>query len=247
MYGVYYRTAGPAGKLAMKLFRKPLTRYDLRSAEGVDLFIANSAFVAERILRIYGRESTVIHPPVDVAFFEQDSGAAKEDFYLVAGACVPYKHPELALEACRRMGRKLVVAGSGPMWEKLRKSAGPETVFVPSPSKEALRRLYASARALLFPGIEDFGIIPVECQAAGTPVIACGAGGALETVRPGRSGLFFEEQTVDALCQAIEGFEGRSWDSALCRESAERFTREAFRAKFMLAAAPFLTSADEKR
>ena len=95
--------------------------------------------------------------------------------------------------------------------------------------------------------IEDFGIMPVECQAAGTPVIACGAGGALETVRPGRSGLFFAEQTVDALCQAIEEFEGRKWESALCRESAGRFTCEVFRRKFMLAAAPFLPPADEKR
>ncbi|MBQ7695827.1 MAG: glycosyltransferase [Lentisphaeria bacterium] len=248
MYDVYYRDAGPAGKLAMKLFRKPLTRYDLRSAESVDLFIANSTFVAERIRRIYGRESTVVHPPVDVEFFAQvPPGTPKEDFYLVAGACVPYKHPELAIEACRRMGRKLVVAGSGPLWKKLRKNAGAEAVFIPSPSKEELRRLYASARALLFPGIEDFGIVPVECQAAGTPVIACGAGGALDTVRPGRSGLFFEEQTVETLCRAIEEFEGRRWESALCRESAERFTREVFRRKFMLAAAPFLPSADEKR
>ena len=184
---------------------------------------------------------------LELEFFAQETGAEKEDFYLVAGACVPYKHPELAVETCRRMRRNLVVAGAGPLWEKLRKNAGPETVFIPSPSKEELRRLYASARALLFPGIEDFGIIPVECQAAGTPVIACGAGGALETVQPGRSGLFFTEQTVDALCQAIEEFEGKKWESTPCRESAERFTSEVFREQFMLAAAPFLPPADEKR
>jgi len=233
MYGEYLRDASPAGKLAMMLFRKPLIRYDRRSAEGVDLFLANSRFVAERIRRVYGRESVVVHPPVDVEYFSEELRSPREDFYLVAGAFVPYKHPELALEACCRMGRRVVAAGSGPLWEELRRSAPPNVTFVEHPDRETLRNLYASARALLFPGIEDFGIMPVECQAAGTPVIACGAGGALETVIPGQTGLFFGEQTAGSLCRAVEEFESRTWSSAACRENAAKFSAAVFRRNFM--------------
>ncbi len=253
MSDMYYQAAGPGGKLAMKLFLRRLRDYDRRSADAVDHFIANSAFVAERIRRIYGRESIVIHPPVNSAFFSDPgrpgANAPTRDYYLCAGQITHYKRVGIAVRACLKLGRRLIVAGDGPeRAEIMQVAAGsPLITFENLCSNERFRELFTNARALIFPGIEDFGIIPVECQAAGTPVIACGAGGALETVRPGRSGLFFEEQTVDALCRAIEEFEGRKWESALCRESAERFTRETFRKKFMLAAAPFLPHADEKR
>lgn len=212
MYDDYYRDAGPCGRLAMRLFAPGLRRADLRSAESVDQFVANSAFVAARIRRIYGRDAVVVHPPVDVDFF---GGAVSvpdgEPYYLFAGAPVKYKRLDLAQEACRRMGRRLVVAGGGNVTD------------------ERLRALYAGARALLFPGVEDFGIVPVEAQAAGTPVIAFGAGGARETVKDGETGLFFGEQSVEGLCGAIEAFEARAWSPEACRAYAARFAPDAFR------------------
>ena len=217
MHDEYYRDAGLGGKLAMKLFTPYLRKEDLKSAESVDQFIANSHFVAERIRRIYGRDSVVVHPPVDVEFFSSpikhsNTQTPKHSpYYLFAGANVKYKRLDLAEAACAKMGRRLVVAKGV--------------------SDEELRTLYAGARALIFPGIEDFGIVPVEAQAAGTPVIAFGKGGALETVRDGETGLFFSEQTVESLCNAIEEFEGRNWDSANCRANAMRFSPREFEHK----------------
>ena len=210
MYDGYYREAGLGGKIAMRLFTPHMRREDLKSAESVDQFVANSRFVADRIRRIYGRDSIVVHPPCDVEFFGGGQ-YEKKDYYLFAGAPVKYKRLDLAVAACKRMGRELVVAGGGGF------------------SPEDMRRCYAEARALLFPGIEDFGIVPVEAQAAGTPVIAFGQGGALETVKGGESGLFFHEQTIDALCHAMEEFEGRSWDRDNCRENAKGFSGAAFK------------------
>ena len=212
MHDDYYRDAGLGGKFAMKLFTPYLRKEDLKSAESVDTFVANSHFVAERIKRIYGRESIVVHPPCDVEFFGVGRHE-KKDYYLFAGAPVKYKRLDLAVAACKRMGRKLVAAGGGGF------------------SPEDMRRCYAEARALIFPGIEDFGIVPVEAQAAGTPVIAFGKGGALETVRDGETGLFFSEQTVESLCHAIEEFEGRTWDSENCRANAIRFSSHEFEYK----------------
>ena len=209
LHDEYYRDAGPFGKLAMRLFTPYLRRADLKSAESVDAFVANSAFVADRIKRIYGRDSTVVHPPVDVAFFG-DCPRGAGDYYLFAGAPVKYKRLDLARATCARLGRRLVVAGGGGF------------------SREGLRTAYAGARALLFPGMEDFGIVPVEAQAAGTPVIAYGVGGARETVVEGETGLFFAEQTVESLCSAIEEFEGRSWLPERCRAQAARFAPAVF-------------------
>ena len=211
MHDEYYRDAGLGGKLAMKLFTPYLRKEDLRSAESVDQFIANSRFVAERIKRIYGRDAIVVHPPVDVEFYSHPSSLVphpSSPYYLFAGANVKYKRLDLAEAACRRMGRKLVVARGV--------------------SDEDLRALYAGAKALLFPGLEDFGIVPVEAQAAGTPVIAFGQGGALETVVDGETGLFFKEQSVEALCNAIEEFEGKDFNPDLCVENSARFNYDSF-------------------
>lgn len=207
MYDEYYREEGVVGKFAMKLFAPYLRKEDLKSAESVDTFVANSRFVAERIRRIYGREAKVVNPPVDVDAYHGQY--ERKDYYLFAGANVPYKRLDLARKACAKMGRELKVVGGGM-------------------SDEEFRRAYGEARALIFPGIEDFGIVPVEAQAAGTPVIAFGRGGALETVRGGETGLFFEEQTVESLTGAIEEFEGRKWDPAKCVEQAEKFRKERF-------------------
>ena len=216
LYDDYYRDAGPFGKIAMKLFTPHLRREDLKSVESVDVFVANSAFVAERIKRLYGRDSMVVHPPVDVEFFG-DCVRGAGDYYLFAGAPVKYKRLDLARAACARLGRRLVVAGGGGF------------------TREDLRTAYAGARALLFPGVEDFGIVPVEAQAAGTPVIAYGVGGARETVVAGETGLFFAEQTVESLCSAIEEFEGRTWSPARCREQAIRFAPSLFSHRMMAA------------
>lgn len=233
LYDEYRRSAGPGARLAMCLFRERLRRLDRASAEAVDHFIANSRFVAERIFRIYHRDAEVIHPPVDTEFYSSVRRIPVE-YYLFAGQLIPYKHPELAVEACRRLGRPLVVVGEGPMRPQLEElAAGGNVTFAGRVSDEALRRYYAGARALLFPGCEDFGIVPVEAQAAGTPVIALGRGGALETVRGGETGLFFLESTADALIGAMLRFEAEGdWDEALCRANAEQFSRAEFRRKF---------------
>ena len=239
MHDEYYRSAGICGRIAMKAFTGYLRREDMRSAESVDEFIANSAFVAERIKRIYGRESSVVHPPVDVDFFGKEAsvslpaGVEPGSYYLYAGELRDYKRPDLAVESCLRMGRKLVVVGNGRMRERLERSVGGRggVMFLGRVSDDVLRGLFSRARALLFPGVEDFGIVPVEAQAAGVPVIARGEGGALETVVDGATGLFFSESSVQSLCSAIESFEAREWSADLCRENAARFSVGKFTAK----------------
>ncbi len=238
MSDLYYQAAGPGGKLAMKLFLRRLRDYDRRSADAVDHFIANSAFVADRIRRVYGRDSAVIHPPVNTAFFSDPgrpgANAPKRDFYLCAGQITPYKRVDLAVLACIRLGRRLVVAGDGPELKRVRQTAGnsPLVTFEGRCTNERLRELFTHARALIFPGIEDFGIVPLEAQAAGTPVIAFGRGGALETVLSGRTGLFFPEQTPEALANTIEEFEAApAWDPAVCAAHAAQFNPERFRAE----------------
>ena len=232
MYQDYYDNAGFAGKTAMRLFKNYLRHYDLKSAESVDHFIANSRFVSERIKRIYNREAAVIHPPVDVDFY-RCSGGEKQDFYLVAGHLHPYKNPVIALEACRKLRRRCVVAGAGPLENALRKEYTENIfTFTGRVSDEKLRELYSSARALIFPGIEDFGIVPLEAQAAGTPVIALGIGGALETVIEGRTGLFFDRPSADALADKLLQFEKLTFSSEVCRRNAENFSPEVFRKKF---------------
>ena len=238
LHDEYYRMAGLGGRLAMRLFTSSLRKADLKSAESVDLFIANSHFIADRIKRVYGRDAKVVHPMVNYDFFSQGH-YEKKGYYLLAGQNVYYKHPEIAVAACLRMNRRLVVVGAGT--ERLQKLANgsPLVTFRGRVSDEDLRRSYAEARALLFPGLEDFGIVPLEAQAAGTPVIAYGRGGALETVVDGKTGLFFGEQTVESLCSAIESFEAKSasLDPADCRARASNFTPANFRSAFLAAIA----------
>ncbi len=234
MYGDYYRNSGLAGKIAMGTFKNYLRKYDLKSAESVDHFIANSSFVADRIKRIYGRESTVIHPPCDSEYFSAGERSGPEDYYLFVGQLIAYKRPDLAVDACRKLGRKLIIAGDGNVRKALEKSAASDAniQFAGRPSREKLRELYARAKALLFPGVEDFGIVPIEAQAAGTPVIALGKGGALETVRDNETGLFFKEETVQSLIDAITEFEAKSWDIQRIRAHAEHFNPARFRQEF---------------
>jgi glycosyltransferase involved in cell wall biosynthesis len=239
MHDEYYRNTGFGGRLAMKFFTRYLRKEDLKSAESVDVFVANSAFVADRIRRIYGRESTVVHPPVDIDFFGVSAQCPPlldiepKSYYLYAGELRDYKRPDLAVEACLRMGRKLVVVGNGRMRDSLMRRIGgrSEVVFLGRVSDEELRNVLANAKALLFPGAEDFGIVPVEAQAAGTPVIALGEGGALETVREGETGLFFNSQIAESLCGVIEAFEAKRWDPDVCRKNASKFSQAEFKSR----------------
>jgi glycosyltransferase involved in cell wall biosynthesis len=224
----YY--AGDWKQLALRAARGPLRAWDLRSNRQVDEFLAISRHVAERIRRFYGREAEVVYPPADTEFYRPPAaGAAREDFWLMAGALEPYKRADLAIEAFRRWRRRLVVVGKGTMLAKLRASAPPNVEFLGWQPDEAVRELYGKARGLVFPGEEDFGIVPLEAQACGCPVVAYGVGGAQETVREGETGLFFQEPTVDALLAALGEADRREWDPAALRAQAGRFSRARFR------------------
>lgn len=219
--------------------------WDTRTANGVDYFIANSHFIARRIKKVYGRDAEVIYPPVDISKFALST--EKEDYYLTASRMVPYKKMKLIVEAFNAMpNKKLVVIGDGPEYAKIKAIAGPNITMIGYQPDEVLQEKMQHAKAFVFAAEEDFGITPVEAQACGTPVIAYGKGGALETVRglnaphqpatenvmrPAPTGMFFYEQTVEAICAAVEQFEQQAdaIDPAACRANAERFSEQAFR------------------
>jgi len=218
-------------RLALPPVLARLRREDLAGAAGPDVLVANSRHVAERIERYYGRSAEIVHPPVDVERFLRLERQPR-DYYLAFGRVVPYKRVDLAVAACARVGRALKVAGDGRALGAVRAQAVGEGVeFLGSVSQLERDRLLGGARALLFPGEEDFGIVPVEAQAAGVPVIAYGIGGAAETVLDGRTGVLFAEQSATALAQAIERFEGLGLDAQDARENARGFGRERFRAE----------------
>lgn len=225
---------GPFLRLLLPPLLSRLRREDALCVPRVDRFLTNSSHVANRIRKYYRRSAIVVHPPVAVGPFlacERSPG----DAYLVVSRLVPYKRVDLAVAACSRLGRPLVVIGDGRSRERLETMAGPTVSFLGYVCDRRLREQMASCRALLFPGEEDFGMVPVEAQAAGLPVIAYGAGGALETVVDGRTGVFFREQTLDSLCEAIKRFERLSLDPGEARRQAlafgpERFDREFERA-----------------
>jgi glycosyltransferase involved in cell wall biosynthesis len=208
-----------------------LRRQDLAGAGGPDVFVANSRHVAERIARYYGRPAEVVNPPIDVGHY-LGLARAPQDFYLAFGRVVPYKRVDLAVIACARLGRALKVAGDGRALATVRLEAGTGTEFLGKVSARERDELLRGARALLFPGEEDFGIVPVEAQAAGVPVIAYGVGGASESVLDGRTGVLFGEQSVAGLAEAVERFEGLTLEDEQLRANAQRFGRERFRAEF---------------
>ncbi len=205
----------------------------------VTRFVAISRGVSERIRRHYARPSRVVHPPVDVERF-QPTGARPDDYYLLVGAFVPYKREDLAIEAFRRSGRRLVVAGDGPLRGRIEASAPPNVEFVGRVPDDTLAELFAGCRALVHPQHEDFGLVAVEVQAAGRPVIALAAGGALDTVRPlhdtphegaeAPTGVLFEQQSAEALAAAVERFERSEhvFDAKAIRRHAEHFGPRRF-------------------
>lgn len=229
-------TQGVKSLLARWMLHK-LRLWDTRTANGVDDFIAISDYISRRIDKTYRRDSTVIYPPVDVSRFQV--GSEREDIYVTASRMVPYKRLPMIVEAFRDLpDRRLVVIGDGPDLDRCRQLAGPNVQMLGFQPTDVLLHWMQRARAFVFAAEEDFGIAPLEAQACGTPVIAFARGGALETIRghagPGRSGLFFHEQTPHAIAQAVRDFEAASGEITpqACRENALRFSPERFREEF---------------
>jgi glycosyltransferase involved in cell wall biosynthesis len=225
---------------AMVRLRPRLQRWDVATVPRVHQFIANSENVRARIRRIYQRDASVIYPPVDVEFYCRGVSARqpdRESFYLIVSALAPYKRVDIAIEAFRRMNRKLVVIGEGQERRRLKESAGSGIEFLGWLNQAELRSYYQRCRGLLFPGEEDFGIIPLEAMAAGCPVIAYRRGGALETVVENKTGIFFYAQTPQAIREAVKRFETLSFHPADVSAHAGRFNRQhcaaAFRSYFL--------------
>lgn len=227
---------GVKGKIAKAILHY-MRMWDVRTANGVDFFIANSEFIAKRIKKCYRREAAVIYPPVDVEAFKMRE--EKEDFYLTASRMVPYKKMDLIVEAFSRMpDKKLVVIGDGPDFGKIKSKATNNITLLGYQPFGVLKDYMQKAKAFVFAAEEDFGITPVEAQACGTPVIAFGKGGALETVKgldeENPTGIFFEEQSIKSIYMAVHDFE-KHYDIFLsknCRHNAERFSTEIFKEKF---------------
>jgi glycosyltransferase involved in cell wall biosynthesis len=217
------------GPMASRFLYRPvmsaLARWDAATAPRVDRFVANSAFVADRIRRYYSRAATVVYPPVDTEFFQPDTQPPSGHF-LIVSALVPYKRLELAIDACLRLEMPLRIAGDGPERERLERRSSPLVTFLGPITGERLREEYRSARAVLLPGEEDFGIVPVEAQACGTPVVAYARGGALETVRDNETGILFDEPTAASLASALSRVTQREFDRPRLHAHAERFSRE---------------------
>jgi glycosyltransferase involved in cell wall biosynthesis len=220
-----------AQKIALKMFRSRMQRWDCEAAKRVDYFVANSKFVRERISEYYGRDAEVIHPPIDVEFYKPSPEVPREDFYLGAGALVPYKRFDLVVQAFNELGYPLVLAGNGPELRRLRNMAKSNVDVRGWVTDEELRRLYSRARAMVFAGREDFGMVAVEAQSCGCPVIAFAAGGSSETVQDGRNGVLFAEQHPGDLIAAVRRFETMTWPVAQVRHRVESFSSEVFKAR----------------
>ncbi len=244
-YETYRSQMGGVTRTVFSAAAGPLRRWDVAAAQSVTFFVANSKYVADRIRRRYGRESAVIYPPIDLG---RARTAVAGEHYLCAGRLVGYKRTELLIAASKRLGRRLRIVGAGPEEAKLRRIAGQGVTLLGELSTEALWDEYAQCRALLFAADEDFGMVPLEAQACGRPVVAYGAGGSLETVRgsgSGRTGVYFGQQTVESVMQGILEFEAAEalgeFDSTVIREWAAGFRTEIFLKRlreFVLSVAP---------
>jgi glycosyltransferase involved in cell wall biosynthesis len=213
------------------LMRHPLRAWDRKTASRVDHFIANSRYVQQRIARYYGRSSDVVYSPVDTDFFRPSDDGKQEGFYLIVSALVPYKRVDLVIEAFNRLGRRLVIVGEGPDRRHLGKLAFPNIEFRGFVSNEELRELYRHCSAVIIAGREDFGLVSLEAQACGRPVIAYAAGGSLETVKDGETGILFSSQSTDDLAAAVHRLERSRFFPNSLRDHALLFSPERFRLK----------------
>lgn len=226
-------TKGPKSWLVRYILHK-IRIWDLRTANGVDYFLANSKFIGRRIWKVYRRKSTVLYPPVNIDDFELME--KKQDFYVTASRMVPYKKMDLIVESFSKMpDKKLIVIGDGPDYKKIEKVATKNVKLLGYQDFATLKNYMSNAKAFVFAAEEDFGITPVEAQACGTPVIAFGKGGALETVRginrDNPTGVLYKEQTVQSLIDAVESFENHKsiFQAKVCRENALKFSEQRFR------------------
>lgn len=236
---------GRVGGAGLAAFAKTQRRADYRAATRLAGVIANSTAVADRIARWWGREAVVVPPPVDVARFRPAPHASRESFFLLAGRLVPYKRPEIAAAAARQAGVHLVVAGEGRAQDAVARAGGAAVTFVGRPDDQTLLDLYRRCQALIFPGEEDFGIVPVEAQACGTPVVALGVGGACDSVIDGVTGTLVPQRRnrtdqVNAFAQALAQFDAGRFDPVVIRRHAEQFSPEQFALRLESAVAQLL-------
>ncbi len=229
-YYDYVRDMNPVKRLVVGYFMHHIRMWDRLAADRVDYFIANSNYIKKRIEKYYRRNSEVIFPPVNTHLYRLEK---KEDFYLIVSRFVPYKRVDLAVEAFSKLGLPLIVIGTGSEEKKIKALAKKNIRFLGRLSDEEIVSYYARAKAFIFPGEEDFGLTPIEAQASGTPVIAYGRGGVLDTVKDGKSGILFMEQTVESLLQAVQCFEknGVSWNAKQIKENSEQFSVQNFKDK----------------
>ena len=205
-----------------------LRHWDRATAARVDRFVTLSHHVQDRIRRFYGRDADVVYPPVDVDYFTPGGAEEPDGFDLIVSALVPYKRVDLAVRVYTQLGRPLKIAGTGTGFAALQKIAGPNIEFLGWQGDEQLRELYRRCRLLVFPGEEDFGIVPLEAHACGRPVVALARGGALETLVEGSTAVFFHEQTEPALAAAVQAAAAQRWSRAVIRQQAERFAPQQF-------------------
>ncbi len=226
---------GAVGTLALNALSARTRRHELVASARLAVVVANSTAVAQRIQRCWRRSATVVHPPVDTEFYTPDPSVPREGFVLLAGRLVSYKRPDLAVRAAERAGIALVVAGDGRAMERCVQLAGPHTTFLGRVSDERLRDLHRRASAVLLPGVEDFGIVPVEAMACGTPVLALDDGGATDTVVPGVTGLRVpagtDDDVVTGFAAALREHQFSDYDPVVIRRHAEQFSRAAFRSR----------------
>ena len=231
-YEAYLKSPGfgifdPLARLGLRLLVGPLRRWDLKAAKRPDMFIANSTHTKNEIKRFYGRNALVVQPPIDIERFQVASQGKRHGF-VTAGRQTPYKRNDIIVQACTKLGLPLTVIGRGPEHQKLVAMAGPTVVFPDNVTDAQMGQYFANAEAFLFAAYEDFGITPVEALAAGTPVIAYKAGGSLDYVQEGKTGLFFRQQAVDSLCKAIQQFQGQRFNHKSVAAAATRFSPQAF-------------------
>ncbi|PWI34551.1 glycosyl transferase [Vibrio albus] len=239
MYHDYKQNAGWLKRKLMTPLMHYIRRWDQLSAQQVTHYIANSSFVAKRISSYYGKQAEVIHPPVSVDDFEVSENT--DEYYLMLGQLVAYKKADLAVRAFNESGKKLIIVGEGEQLDELRKQANSNIQLLGRQPFSEIKRYLSNCKALIFPGVEDFGIVPVEAMACGKPVIAYAKGGALETVVDGKTGLYFHEQTEKALNEAIEKLEDEvEFTSREIRNHAESFSKEIFKQNIQSAIKNFI-------
>lgn len=220
----------PLARFGLWLFVKPLRRWDLKASKRPDYIIANSTHIQNEILKYYGRRSTVIFPPVYLDRFKKNHKSMKRKGLVISGRQTPYKRFDLAVVACTKLGIPLTVIGAGPDHARLRRLAGKSVTFLGKVSDDVLEEEFGRAEGIIFPGLEDFGITSIEAMAAGMPVIAYKAGGALDYVKPGVTGEFFEKQTAASLAKTLQQFNGDKYSSAAIKAYATKFSKEKFAA-----------------